>query len=778
TERPVVDEIRVTGNTNVRKADILDVVLLKNGDMVNKTKVQLDSDAVKELYLERGFPDVVVTGDVEYSEDKSTAVVVFDVVEGSQTKIREIRFSGNSFASNGTLKRLMTTKVQALFASGVFQESKFQEDILKIETYYRDHGYVDALVANVVKDTEKDEKDLSRNYLIITIYINEGEQFSFSGYTFDGNTLFTDQQLLDVTRQRPDTILNKSRSDADYMRITDVYFNDGYIYNVITKEENRDTETNSIGYNINITERMRAHIENILISGNEKTKDYILFRELPFEVGDIFSKEKIQQGLMNLYNLQFFSSVVPETPMGSADGLMDLIINVEEGKTIDVNFGVTFSGSAGDFPVMGFLKWSDKNFLGRGLMVSAGTELSPTKQTVNIGYSQNWIGSQRMSFGLDFSFQHELTRSIQQDMLGPVFPAGASNAVPDPYQGYYVFSGDTVYPAETGSTYLAGTPFPGIPSEADIADYGLITDYAWALKNKIYIPDSYLMEYNSYQLSLGISTGYQWFTRVGRLGVSTGFTPAVTFITYDPEVYRPFNATVRDNLDQWQWINKLWLSLSWDKRDYIYNPTTGFYINQAFTYTGGFLGGTRDYIKSASKAEAFIKLVDEPVFENWNFKMVFAIHSNISLLLKQYFRQQDGLWGWGNSLTPNDLLFTDGMLTARGWPSVSGMALWNNWVELRIPILEQYLWWDFFFSATSVWDNLEAISTTTIDNFMFSFGGGLRLTIPGLPIGFYLTKRFKVENGAVQWQNGNMFNPDNVPGGGIDFVVSFTYEIF
>lgn len=772
-ERPVVDEIRINGNSNIRRGDILDVILLKIGDMVNKTKVQLDSEAIINLYLEKGYPDVAIEGTFEEKEGEDKTVVIFNITEGSQTKIREIRFSGNSFASSGTLKRLMTTKEQALFSSGVFQENKFQEDVQKIEKYYQDHGYVDAMVANIARDSELKEGEENRNYLILTIYLNEGNQYTFGGYSFEGNTLFTSEKLMEVTRQKTDTIINQSRVDADFMRITDVYYNDGYIYNVITKEEQRDAETNSIRYKINIVERMRAHIENIIFNGNLKTKDYVLYRELPFEIGDIFSAQQIREGLQNLYNLQFFSSVVPETPMGSEDGLMDLIINVEEGKTIDVNFGVTFSGSAGDFPVMGFFKWSDKNFLGRGLNVSAGTELSPTKQNLTLGYNQSWIGNQRLAFGVSFSFEHELTKSIQQDFLSPIFPSGADNAVPDPYQGYYVFSSSTEY---AGTTYTAGAPFPGVPTEEEVASYGLITDYAWALKNKTDIPDSYLMQYHSYQLSLGVSTGYQWFTKVGRLGVSTGLTPAVTYITYDPAVYRPFNATVRNNLDQWQWINKLWINLAWDKRDYIYNPTTGFYINQAFTYTGGFLGGTRDYLKSASKAEVFFKLVDEPVFENWNFKLVLAIHSSISLLLKQYFRAEDGTWGWGYNLTPNDLVYSDGMLIARGWPSVSGMALWNTWMELRMPILEQYIWWDFFFSGATVWASLEDIPNTLIDNFMFTFGGGLRLTIPGLPIGFYFAKRFKVENGVVKWQNGNIFNPNSVDGGGIDFVVSFTYE--
>ena len=119
------------------------------------------------------------------------------------------------------------------------------------------------------------------------------------------------------------------------------------------------------------------------------------------------------------------------------------------------------------------------------------------------------------------------------------------------------------------------------------------------------------------------------------------------------------------------------------------------------------------------------------------------------------------------------------MQIARGWGyQTGGMSRWNNWIELRMPIMEQYLWWDFFFSGTAMWEDNAYIKDTTVDDFMFSFGGGLRLTIPGFPMGFYLTKRFRtdVANKDVLWQTGNIGGVNE--GGGIDFVISFTYEIF
>jgi outer membrane protein insertion porin family len=368
--------------------------------------------------------------------------------------------------------------------------------------------------------------------------------------------------------------------------------------------------------------------------------------------------------------------------------------------------------------------------------------------------------------------EHLLAQNVLQDIQAPVFSTSDTAAVPDPYEGYYVFSQATTI---GDTTYNAGDIFPGIPTEQDIEDYDLVTDYVYS--NRV-IDEDYLMEYHSVSFSLGLNTGYQWFTPVGRLGVSTGARTSLEYLTYDETLYRPFYATTRNNLNQWQFTNKLWVNLSWDTRDYILNPSTGFHLNQNYQYVGGVLFGVSHLMRSSSKAEVFFTLWDLPVFENWNWKMVLALHTDFAILIPQYRRDPiTGEWGWGRELRDEDFLYIDSMQIARGWGWRSGgTSRWNNWVELRMPIFEQFLWWDFFFSGTAMWEDNAEITSMNLDDFLFTFGGGLRLTIPGFPMGFYLAKRFRTNNGVVEWQPGNIGGTP--AGGGIDFVISFTYEIF
>ncbi|MCF6335583.1 MAG: BamA/TamA family outer membrane protein, partial [Spirochaetales bacterium] len=556
--------------------------------------------------------------------------------------------------------------------------------------------------------------------------------------------LFSDEDLLALIHHKKGDVINKTRLDMDFARVSDLYYNNGYIYNDIQMNEERDEQNKTVKYTLKIVEKGRAHIENIIVKGNVKTLDYVLYREIPLVEGDIFSKDKVIEGIQNLYNTGLFATVAPETPYGSKEGLMDLIINVEEGKNTDIQFGLTFTGAAGEFPMAGFLKWNEKNFRGRGQTLSIGTELSPTKQSMQLGFNDNWLMGKRWSAGINFSYTHQIYSGITQDILPIKFTEDEYNsgqtAAPDPYNSW--------------------------------------GEWETAQANGESIDSAYLMEYNNHKFSLGANTGYTFHTKLGRFTTSTGLNSSLNKIIYDPYQYRPFNPAVRNNLDAWLFNNKYWLNLVWDRRDFVMNPTSGFVINQLTTYSGGFLGGDTHFIKSQSKAEAFFKLLEIPVSEKYTFKTVFAIHTSFSAIFNQYYFQ-DPSWGWNIKATTADMLYTDGMNIARGWGfEQEGEAMWDNWIELRMPIAENVLWGDLFFSGTGFWKDLNEVKTMDISSFMFSIGAGVRFTIPGLPIGLYFTKRFSFPDGNLKWEGGELFkNPDN-PDSGIQMVIAFQFGLF
>ena len=238
--------------------------------MVTQAQVNVDADAISALLPGQGFHRGQASPAASSRARRATpSRSRFSIVEGVQTAIRAIAFSGNTFASESTLRRTMKTKTQSLFSSGLFQEAKLEEDLAAIVDYYGEHGFVDARVEKVDRAVERDEKE-GKNFLTITIYLSEGEQWIYGGMSFEGNQIFSTEQLAALVRQTPGKILNKSRLEADTQRVADLYYENGYIFNVIGRDEARDEKKKEIAYTIRIVEKDRAHIESIAAEGEHQ----------------------------------------------------------------------------------------------------------------------------------------------------------------------------------------------------------------------------------------------------------------------------------------------------------------------------------------------------------------------------------------------------------------------------------------------------------------------------------------------------------------------------
>jgi outer membrane protein insertion porin family len=717
-ERAAISSIEVTGNATVRTGEITDKILLKKGDLANQGKLQADVAAVKSLYLDKGYTDVAVSASFVSQEGNNIVKAVFTVSEGTPTTIKEIRFSGNTFASESTLRGVMKTKAQFLFDSGVFQESKLEADKATILAYYTDRGYVDAKIDQITRDVQSQE---GRNYLIITIYLTEGEQWTYGGMSFVGNKVFPTAQLNDLVYQKAGKVVSLQKVQEDISRVRSLYYDNGYIFNAFTTGEKRDPAAKSISYALTIQETEKAHIEKILFRGNTRTQENVLRRGLPFEEGDIFNREKIIQGYQYLQNLQYFKAVTPDTQQGSEYGLMNVIFTLEETSTADVNFGVVFSG--GDYPIQGTIKWNERNFQGKGQTIGIDLEASSLKQLIALNFSEPWMFNVPWSGGVSLSFDHQTNSNVLQDFLGPVFgDSQEAVAAPDPYS--------------TRADYLA------------------------ALADGQSIPAQYLMSYQSYDITLSGSTGYTFTLPFGRLGVQTTYSPHVRWVDYDESLYRPFEKNVRDNNHSWIFIDQIGFTASLDGRDIYWNPTKGYLASQSVTFVGGLLFGDRNYIRTDSLVEGFLTLLDVPVTESWNLMFVLAAHSAVSFILPN-LTVPSGIWQTKTDYT--DQLYIDGYTVGRGWKQLYGNALWDNKLELRMPILKDSLWFVSFFDAAGLWDEPfgatggeTSFGAMSIDQFHFSLGAGLRFAIPQFPIRLYLAKGFQIKpndpSGPIVWK--------------------------
>jgi outer membrane protein insertion porin family len=433
-------------------------------------------------------------------------------------------------------------------------------------------------------------------------------------------------------------------------------------------------------------------------------------------------------GLRNLYNLQYFSDVVPDTVPGSSDSLMDLIFNVEEQPTTDLQLGLTFSGSSDPdtFPISALVKWNDRNFRGTGNQMGVDINASPDTVSGAINYTQRWIFGLPLSGGFDFTAQW-MHRQAPTKNTAPYFNGDEEYAFPDGFNSFEEYRNSNRIP-----------------------------------------PKEFLMTYDQWYLSLGFSTGYRWATLLGNLTVSGGIRVGLIRNEYDDTLNNPFDPVLREDNNKWSPKNSIWASVALDQRDIYYDPSNGYYIQDRFGIYGIFNGERERYLRNDLKAEYFIQLFDIPVFEKWNFKAVFGIHSGLSTIFRQPGIEKDMFIENANKLA------IDGMFVGRGWTSEysnKGLLLWENWAELRFPLVPGILALDFFFDAATVETKQgDYFTGYSFNNMRYSFGGGIRFTIPQFPFRFSLAKLFRTENGAVIWEDGDI--------GGLKFVISFALSTY
>lgn len=683
TERPVVSRIVFSGNKQLRTAELKDAVSLKEHDVFVESKVLLDERAIRDAYLQKGYTNVTVTSLTK--EVKKGIELRFVIEEGRATVVSNIVFQGNKVISSRTLKGKVKMKELGIFNKGAFQESTLETDRRAIVQYYQENGYIDASVVDITREMNINEEK-KRDELTITYVIQEGSQYTYAGTIFQGNKIFTDERLSSLIKLHEGAVFNQTKYQEGLMAVADLYYENGYTSNGFQPIPQKDPENKTIAYLLQIKENVRSHVENITIKGNSRTKDFVIRREIPLESGDIFSKAKITTGLRNLYNLQYFSAVVPDIIQGSEENLVDVVFTVEEQSTTSVEFGVTFSGvsDSDDLPFALFVKWQDSNMKGLGKSVSASSTISTDEQSISLSYGENWFLGLPVSASVSTEFSHSNLKALRLKWL------------PD----------------------------------------GSVDD------------DSYYMTYERWKWSLGLSLGHRWTPDWAILSLSGGITGSLINNEYDESLYTPVDTTISKYSNNWGWSNSVWTAFSIDDRDINYDPSSGWFVSQRLAWYGLTPLETEFFLRTDTKLESYFTLMNLPVSEKWNFKLVLAGYSGLSF----QFPLPDYPIGTSSQL------YIDGMFNGRGWTSIydsyRGRALWSNILELRMPVVPHILAIDWFGDAAAVKDDANALfNDLSIEDFFFSTGPGIRFTIPQFPLRLLFANTFRVEDGSVKWNN-------------------------
>lgn len=396
-EKPVVREIRFEGNKELSTDKLSKDGLELRKDTIFSTKDLNKSIAkIKKLYHDEGYYLAEVTPLVR-ERTPSETVVTFKIVESQKVLISTIRFDGNKSFSDRKLRGLMETKekwfLSWLTNAGTYKDEVLRNDALIITDHYLNNGYINIKVGEPtvrMNDT--------KNALEVRIGITEGDQFRIGDIDFKGDLLEPVSELRKKLKSERGAIFSRATMRSDIFTLTDRYGDKGYAFanaNPLTKA---DPEKKIVDVTFDMEKGELVSIERISISGNPKTRDKVVRREMRVTEAELFSATGMKRSKQNLMNTGFFEEANISTIKGSAANKLNVNVEVKEKSTGTFSIGGGYSSLDG---IIGQGSVQQTNFLGLGLKANLSGSIGGKSQTYSLGLTDPYFLDTKWTLGAD-----------------------------------------------------------------------------------------------------------------------------------------------------------------------------------------------------------------------------------------------------------------------------------------------------------------------------------------------------------------------------------------
>jgi len=394
-ERPSIKEVIVTGNQKVKLDDIKEKLTISARSILNLEKVKESSEQIRKLYFSKGYYGVKVDHSIEYLETNE-AIVNFNITEGPKGRIKKIVFKGNKNIKSSDLQRVMMTKKWNIFSiitkTGVLDEDTLKNDIQLLTAYYYDHGYLDVKIS----EPKIDLSDPKR--IKIEIEVVEGPQYHFGDIDFKGDILTTKEDLFRSIKIKRNDIYSNSAIRRDINALTEKFANQGYAYVDIIPLTKTDSKNLVVHITYEIEKKKQVSYEKIQISGNTKTRDKVIRRELLIAEGELYNASGMNKSRDRLKRTGFFKEVDFTTSRGTTDEKINLDIKVEEAPTGALSFGIGYSSIE---KVVGTASISDRNLFGMGYHGVLKFRLGPDTRDLRFGFTDPYFLGYPYAAGID-----------------------------------------------------------------------------------------------------------------------------------------------------------------------------------------------------------------------------------------------------------------------------------------------------------------------------------------------------------------------------------------
>jgi outer membrane protein insertion porin family len=473
TEYPKLSALSFKGNKKISAKDLKELLHLTPGGYISDNLVAKAKSQIETEYMNKGYFLAEARPELLYNADSSEAQLDFIIKEYDKVKVEKVVLTGAQKLKASDLIKQMSNRKKGLFRSSDFKKEKFDEDKDKIIAYCAKRGYVDA---HIVSDSFV--VDTARNRMTIYIDLYEGPKYYFGTTTFSGNSIISTERLRKVLKYSPGTVFNQDQYDESMQELYGAYQEDGYLRARIL--DTRQTLDSTINITYDIVEGLPSQIRLVEITGNTKTKDKVIRREMMVRPGQTFRRSTLMRSLRDVMQLNFFSNVIPDV-RDLPSGDIDLIIKVEEKATGQVSAGAGYSGQD---KLVGNFGLGIPNFRGMGQDLSLNVDFGSRRNSISLSFTEPWFFGTPTLVGADiYNLNRRWYDDFTEGRRGGALRLGRRLRWPDTYTRIYwryrledvrYFDFSDLYRQQNGDSVIVNhngrTTY--IPYQSSLINYG------------------------------------------------------------------------------------------------------------------------------------------------------------------------------------------------------------------------------------------------------------------------------------------------------------------
>jgi outer membrane protein insertion porin family len=404
TETPRIVAIKFSGTKGLDDSKLKEKMALKDNDYYTEAAIFEAKQAIVAAYREEGYPGASVKAVTTVEKQPGKIELTIEIVEGKKVRIKAIDFVGNRSVESSKLRKAMDLEVKSWWKGGKFKQETLDTDFEKIVKYYKSKGFRDATVVGHDLRYSDNKRDL-----FISITVEEGQLYRLGDVRWTGETALGKDALQKLITVAKGDVYDINELEKIQAAGYELYAEHGYIFLNIDKQESVHDGLVDVTYSIE--EGQPSFVKHIMITGNDRTKEKVIRREMTIKPGQMFKRSALLRSQRDVYALGFFEDVQIDYEVEQAPDI-DLLFKMKEKQTGTATAGAGFTSDAG---LTGFIELGHNNLFGNGQSVLLHLEKGKKRSNYDLSFTEPWLRDTPTSLGIDL-FNLERQRDIYDDL--------------------------------------------------------------------------------------------------------------------------------------------------------------------------------------------------------------------------------------------------------------------------------------------------------------------------------------------------------------------------